>query len=152
MWGLLFSQVGWLAAFVILLSSLIPITTNFAKVETASLIGGYVQEGEYVGINCYGEEVTFSVDKDNHEEDSSPACTVYIDIGGKEIKHTLYYSCGILHLYPYQRALFDQPGNKKYAIRRDHGVYSVYEKESSREPYLTFVRENDKSAYKRMID
>ena len=63
MWGLLFSQVGWLAAFVILLSSLIPITTNFAKVETASLIGGYVQEGEYVGINCYGEEVTFSVDK-----------------------------------------------------------------------------------------
>lgn len=152
MWGLLFSQVGWLGAFVILLSSLIPITTNFAKIETASLIGGYVQEGEYVGIDCYGETVSFTIDKNYHKGAGAPACNVPIKINGENVNHSLYYSCGVMHLQPNSAAPIGQPNNKKYIIKRDHGVYSVYAKTNSREPYLTFVPKSDKAAYKRMID
>lgn len=147
----LISKMGWVLVAILLVGSLPTIWESHAEIETASIIGGYVREGDYVGRTASGEEVRFSIDKDA-ENHIGAGCETNINMNGKNVRHNLYYSAGTMHFTP-NGSFNDLKDliNNNYILKREDRVYSVYASKRDHTPYLTFVRENDKAAYKRMI-
>ena len=135
---------------LVLFSLCIPIIALYGRIETRTLVGGYLPEGEYVCISDYSNTPSnFTIDKNKDTEFHHQGRDISFGYM-TTINNTTYYlnySKGYLKMSPNAPT----PMKTENILMRNNGIYFIKATYNSDRPYLYFTKADNKNAVNKMI-